>query len=97
MYPDIERISPNRLVPYYLMSSYLYYRKDKAVLSDADFDLLCKRILREWGDIKHPHKKLIKKGALEAGTGFSIKKYPNITMSAAETWYSDWSSEIENV
>lgn len=97
MYPDIERISPNRLVPYYLMSSYLYYRKDKAVLSDTDFDLLCKRILREWEDIKHPHKKLIKKDALGAGTGFNIKRYPTIVMSAAEMWHSDWCSEIENV
>jgi len=97
VYPDIEKVNANRLVPYFLMSSYLYYRKDKAVLSDTDFDLLCKRILAEWKDIEHPHKKLVSKSALVAGTGFSIKKYPTIVMSSAEKWYSDWLLEIENV
>jgi hypothetical protein len=39
---NIDSISINRLVPIYLMSSYLYYELDKNVLSDSQFDYLCK-------------------------------------------------------
>tara|TARA_R110000787_G_scaffold153266_2_gene267127 strand:- start:701 stop:994 length:294 start_codon:yes stop_codon:yes gene_type:complete len=95
VYPSITEISCNRLIPYYLMSSYLYYKKDKAVLLDEDYDLMCKRILNEWKYIKHPHKSKVKKTALEAGTGYNIKKYPTITMSAAEMWYTNWEKENE--
>ena len=93
-YPDIQSISCYRCVSYYLMSSYLYYRKDKSVLSDTDFDVLCSRILSEWKSIQHPHKKLVKRSALEAGTGYSIKRYPTIVMSAAERWYEEWQKEL---
>ena len=41
----INEISINRLVPYFLMSSCLYYEHDKAVFEDEDFDYLCKRLL----------------------------------------------------
>jgi NAD-dependent DNA ligase len=75
------------------MSSYLYYKKDKSVLSDTDYDVMCKRIISEWNTIKHPHKKFVKKEALVAGTGYHIKKYPTITMSAGELWYSNWEKE----
>ena len=81
---NIEDISIHRLVPIYLMSSYLYYRKDTSKISDGEFDLLCKRMLENWKEIKHPHKRLIKKKDLEAGTGYAIRKYPTIVMSSAE-------------
>ena len=89
IYPDIKTIHPNRLVPYYMMSSYLYYKTDRSVLSDGDFDQLCKRMLNEWKIIKHPHKRRVKRKDLEAGTGYQIKKYPTIVMSAAERWYNE--------
>ena len=85
---NIEDISIHRLVPIYLMSSYLYYRKDTSKISDGEFDLLCKRMLENWKEIKHPHKRLIKKKDLEAGTGYAIRKYPTIVMSSAERWIS---------
>lgn len=83
---NVSEISINRCVALYLMSSYLYYKKDTNVLSDGDFDAICKRLLAEWKNITHPHKKFLKKGSLKAGTGFNIKKYPTIVMSAAERW-----------
>ena len=83
---NIDDISIHRLVPIYLMSSYLYYRKDESKLSDGEFDMLCKRMLDNWKQIKHPHKRLIRKKDLEAGTGYAIKKYPTIVMSSAERW-----------
>jgi len=78
---NIEEISINRLVPVYLMSSYLYYKKDESKLTDGEFDMLCKRMLENWKDIKHPHKKLIKKKDLEAGTGYDIH-YPLMVKGA---------------
>jgi len=83
---NINEISIHRTVPIYLMSSYLYYKKGENVISDGEFDMLCKRMLENWKQIKHPHKKLIKKKDLEAGTGYAIKKYPEIVMSSAERW-----------
>lgn len=83
---DVNGISVNRCVALYLMSSYLYYRKDTNVLSDGDFDAICQRLLAEWKSITHPHKKFLKKVSLKAGTGYNIKRYPTIVMSAAEKW-----------
>ena len=84
-YPNIREVSPNRLISYYMMSSYLYYQKDQSVLSDPDFDDMCKRILSEWKSITHQHKRRVSRKALEAGT---------IVMSAAELWYEEWQKEL---
>ena len=48
---ELNNISINRLVPIYLMSSYLYYELDKSVLTDSQFDYLCKKILDNWDNI----------------------------------------------
>ena len=55
-------------------------------LSDGEYDTLCQRLLAEWKDITHPHKKFLKKGSLKAGTGYNIKKYPTMVKSAAMLW-----------
>ena len=77
-----------QLVPYYLMSSYLYYQCDKQVLNDDEYDTLAKRLLDEWDSIEHMHKHLITKDDLTAGTGYAIK-YNNRIKNAAERWYAD--------
>ena len=82
----LEELSPNRCVAFYMMSSYLYYEKDKQVLTDSMFDNICKKILKTWDTIDHPHKELIDKESLEAGTGYYIK-YTNMIKHAAESWY----------
>jgi NAD-dependent DNA ligase len=93
VYPNISELAPSQLVSYYMTSSYLYYKKDKSVLTDEDFDLLCKRLLNEWKNAKHPHKRRIKKVDLESGTGYAIKNYPTRVVGAAEYWYSQWEEE----
>tara|TARA_R110002153_G_scaffold29711_16_gene91267 strand:+ start:7249 stop:7539 length:291 start_codon:yes stop_codon:yes gene_type:complete len=93
LYPNVEEISINRCVPYYLMSSYLYYKQDKSVLHDNDYDSLCKRIIKEWDSITHIHKHFISKESLEAGTGYS-NQYTNRIVGAACTWYKDYEKEI---
>ena len=83
---NVTEISIDRGVAFYLMSSYLYYERDTNVLSDGEYDTLCQRLLAEWKDITHPHKKFLKKGSLKAGTGYNIKKYPTMVKSAAMMW-----------
>ena len=84
----LEELSPNRCVAFYMMSSYLYYEQDKHVLSDGMFDNICKKILSKWDDITHPHKELIDKEQLKAGTGYYLK-YTNMIKGAAESWYKE--------
>ena len=83
---ELNNISNNRLVPIYLMSSYLYYECDKNVLTDSQFDYLCKKILDNWDNIDHMHKHLLDKETLKAGSGYGIK-YTNLIMSASLDWY----------
>ena len=64
------------------MLSYLYYERSISLVPDTDFDQLCKEMLEHWEDMEHPHKHLITKEDLEAGTGYALK-YPLMVQSAA--------------
>ena len=91
----LNDISIHRLVPLYLMSSYLYYEQDKNVLDDVEFDYLCKRLLDNWDDVKHIHKHLIDKNNLKAGSGYGIT-YTNMIMSSAMSWYEHDKKETKH-
>jgi hypothetical protein len=82
----VTRDSPNLLVPWYLMSIYSYYHLDESLLGDDAYDMLCVRLDVLWDTIEHPHKHLVDRSALGAGTGFQIPEshYPEITKSAAK-------------
>ena len=82
---NVEKLPINRLVPFYLMSCYLYYKEDIQVLKDEDFDQLAKRLLDNWDDVEHMHKHLISKEDLQAGTGYAIK-YSKRIINAAKSW-----------
>ena len=84
----IDMLHTRQLVPYYLMSSYLYYQCDKQVLNDDEYTL-AKRLLDEWDSIEHMHKHLITKDDLTAGTGYAIK-YTNMIKNAAIRWHKEY-------
>lgn len=86
---DVEALTPNQLVSYFLMASYLYYHQDTGVIPDTTFDRLCVRLLSVWRQADHRHKKLIKLGDLRAGTGYKIleQHYPTIIKGAAWHWH----------
>jgi len=71
----------------YLIASYCYYLYDKSIMKDSEYDLLGSDILRNWDTIKHPHKKLLSKAALKAGTAFHLKErdYPLIVVNKAHS------------
>ena len=83
---NIENLSPGRCVSWYMMASYLYYQRNESIISDELYDQICKKILNNYENINHPHKRRIKRSDLKAGTGYTIKKYPAIVVSAAERW-----------
>ena len=68
--------NPNMLVPYYLMYSYAYYKENESLISDTEYDDICKQIIDKWDNITHWHKSLLTLDALKAGTGYDIE-YPN--------------------
>lgn len=63
----------NRMVPWYLILSYLYYVHDISATSDTFFDKLCKRLLDEWDSVEHYHKHHIDREQLTEGTGYYLK------------------------
>ena len=85
---ELSNVSINRLVPIYLMSSYLYYEHDKNVIDDTQFDYLCKKLYDNWDSVEHMHKHLIDKDNLKAGSGYGIT-YTNLIMSSALKWYEE--------
>lgn len=57
----------------YAAHSYLYYEKDSSVISDGEFDALCKFLLDNYEWIKpFDLNDYLDKGSLEAGSGFAI-------------------------
>lgn len=81
----IEALLPDQLVPFYLMSCYLYYERDDPVLTDAEFDALSARLRVEWSWVKHQHKQLLNRD--DIGTGFRLKgRLPTRVIQAALTW-----------
>jgi hypothetical protein len=70
----------------YLLSSYLYYVEGRSVLTDSEFDALCKELLDRWDEVDHRHKHLTSREDLEAGTGYAIQ-YPSIVIGAARHWW----------
>ena len=81
--------NPNMLIPYYLMFSYLYYEKDINLITDGEFDALCKTLLDKYDGLTHMHKHLVTKTALSAGTGYDIK-YTNMIKDSAMKLNEVW-------
>lgn len=63
---------PDAAVSWFLCTSWLYYREDVSVISDALFDQLCKDLLARWAEVQHPHKRFISEDDLRAGSGFAL-------------------------
>jgi NAD-dependent DNA ligase len=77
----VEPVSAKELK--YLYGAYLehccrYYVLDAPVISDEDFDRLCRVLCEGWDTFTHRYKHLTNREALSAGTGFHIapNEYP---------------------
>jgi hypothetical protein len=75
----------------YLMTSYLYYERCVTVITDTDFDALCKSLVSGWRVNRHPHKHLAPVARLQEGTGYHLHgKYPLIVQHAALRLLEEW-------
>jgi hypothetical protein len=79
---NIEIMSPDELVSWFLISSYSYYKLGKPIMTDSMFDDLVERLKIVYGKSNHPHKNLITKEHLAATTGYDIE-YPTIVKQCA--------------
>ena len=84
----------------FLMCSYQYYHRYNSLISDTEYDMLAKSLLKnydEWQD--HIHSYLVTKDDLKAGTLFAIRRenYPQMVIQASEMWArEDFYKEVEN-
>jgi hypothetical protein len=67
----------------YLVSSYLYYEMSRSIITDHDFDRLCKELNEGWNTFEHQHKHCTSRGAMVAGTGYA-NTYPLMVRGAAD-------------
>ena len=84
-YQQRYSLTNNCLVAHYLMHSYLYYELDESIITDGEYDGICKRLLYVYDELKHMHLHLVTKDLLECGSGFNIE-YTNLIKDAAILW-----------
>lgn len=60
------------LAELYIRASVAYYQHDDPIMSDAGYDNLCKRLLKDYEDLPEVMKVMIDKGELECGSGFGV-------------------------
>ena len=72
---DIKESSTRKLCVQYLVYSMLYYQFDESLISDHDFDAICKELLtriKNNSTIPEELEKFITTDNLEAGSGYDV-------------------------
>ena len=69
------------LVSDYLIHSYLYYELDTSIISDEEFNHICKQLLSQL-PVTHIHAHLVDPESLKASTGFGIS-FPSVVKDSA--------------
>lgn len=86
---DIAVVPARVLVPYYLLASFAYYWQNHSPMTDAAYDFMCKRLGAEYDNFEHPHKHLVDRESMVAGTCLlPAKDYPLIVRSSWEQFYA---------
>lgn len=75
----------------------MYYKLNESIISDSEYDKLCKDLLADWDNIDSNYKHLVSPSALLAGTGYSIDEYPNEIINEAKTRLSKYNKTIKYV
>ena len=78
---DVESMSPNQLVSWFMVGCYAYYVLHKNIMLDETFDYLVQRLKEEYDNSDHDHKRYITQDMLNSYTGFDIA-YPMIVKHA---------------
>lgn len=78
----------------YLVTSYLYYNLCRSVITDHEFDRLCKELAEGWEDFEHQHKHCTDRESMVAATGYA-NQYPLMVRCAANSMLAHY-REIGN-
>lgn len=78
------------LLTAYLIHSYLYYELDTSLISDSEFDDICKSLLTNFPN-DHIHANLVTLEALKASTGFGVV-CPSIVKDSAIKYYFSYTN-----
>lgn len=87
----VDNLGLELALQWFLMASYLYYKKDLKLFEDSVYDLIAKKLLDNYDKFEHRHKYIVTKEDLIAGTLYSVKEdeYPNIVKNSAKKFYTD--------
>ena len=92
----IENWHPNKMLSWFLMTSYINYVLGDRVMSDQEFDRMVEILKERYDEVDHIHKHLVTMDHLEAATGFDIE-YPNMVIGAANSYLREiMSNEKDN-
>ena len=85
---DVENWHPNKMLSWFLMTSYVYYVLGDRIMSDQDFDRMTQMLKDRYDEVEHIHKHLVTIDHLEASTGYDID-YPNMVVCAANSYMKE--------
>ena len=93
---DINCMSPNQLVSWFMMACYAYYELGDAslLMKDSTFDYLVLRLKEKYGEADHMHKVHITPEHLEAGTGYDIV-FPLMVKGAYNSYVREFYDSVD--
>lgn len=87
MFTNVKADRINIQLACLLQATYLYYYRDKTVMTDAEYDALGQEVLENKNIITRPMKRLIDWKAFKTTkTLYYIKDYPNFIRKQAVIW-----------
>jgi hypothetical protein len=98
-------IQEDQMIKEYLIHSYLYYILNESIISDTEYDTLCRHIDANWSTHQSVWKKYVSRADLKAGTGFTlfvtpdeegntVPNYPKEIVEEAETRLAEFRAKM---
>lgn len=85
---NLSNLSPNGKYGWLLMASYLYYHEPcyDPIMTDHQYDALCKELLACWDEVTHRNKDLITLENLSSGSFYNVERvmYPRRLIEIAQ-------------
>jgi hypothetical protein len=65
------------MIKEYLIHSYLYYILNESIITDDEYDTMCRQLDMNWSNYQSVWKKYVSRADLKAGTGFALFVSPD--------------------
>jgi hypothetical protein len=83
------------LIKEYLIHSYLYYILNESIISDDEYDTMCRQLDMNWSNYQSVWKKYVSRADLKAGTGFALFVSPDEEGNAKANYPKEIAEEAE--